>query len=74
MNLRNYKTQDKATHNEPFIYPHKREYRPEKVMEDKNETLNQTNKVFLKNKFNDKIKNEKNHAHLRHLTNTADFS
>jgi len=30
MNLRNYKSIDKAQHNEPFIYPQKAEYRPEK--------------------------------------------
>ena len=32
MNLRNYKV-DKATHDEPFMYPQKQEYRPEKAME-----------------------------------------
>jgi len=33
MNLRNYKTTDKATHNEPFMFPQKHEYRPEKALE-----------------------------------------
>jgi len=40
MNLRNYKSPEKVTHDEPFVYPVKREFRPEKAFEPENEHLN----------------------------------